>query len=157
MADQLEQDVRRAVENFVADVEKAAQRAVLRALRSIFDTTPSHPGDVAENVGDHMRPPNRSARRRTLTAEQWIAMRAQLATCIRERLGQSTLELARAVGIPSGRLRPQLRQLADAGAIRIERHFLGGLWRYTYFSAGSLHDSRVDASTAVTGVSRAWA
>ncbi len=152
MENQLEKDVRRAVENFIVEVERAAQRAVLRIVRSAFSNT----DDVVGIVDDPTRPSSltplsRTPPRRPLTSDELTVMRAQLVARIDDRPGQTTAELARAMGVPSDRLRPQLRQLADAGVIRIEERFLGGLWRHTYFAADPAHGPRVDASIAPEG------
>lgn len=62
-------------------------------------------------------------------------VRAQVTAIIRQQPDQSTAELARAVGVTSNKLRPQLRQLADEGVISVEEHDLGGVKRYTYRAA----------------------
>jgi hypothetical protein len=148
MANQLEQDLRRAVENFVTDVESAAQRAVLRILRSAFDGTSCHTGDTAGSASDDTPPSSSPTRRRALIADELVSMRARLASLIREQPGQSTAQLARTIGTTSNRLRPLLRQLVDAGTIRIEERFLRGLWRYTYFATVPVHGSRDDVPIA---------
>ena len=146
MTKQLEQDIRRAVENFAAEIDRAARDAVARILRSALDGISSHMGEAGGNVRDDT-PLSSRAPRRALTADELASMRTRLASLIREQPGQSTAELARALGLSSGKLRPELRQLADAGAIRIEKHCLGGLSRYTYF-ATELRGPGVDASIA---------
>lgn len=134
MPDQLDQELRRLVRKFVADVAHVAQLAAFRSVQSAFDGIADRADRAAAGDGD-IPPPRRPAPRRTLTADQLAMVRAQLATLIRERPGQTTAELARAVGIPSGRLRPQLRQLADAGVIHIDTRSLGGPRRNTYRAA----------------------
>lgn len=136
MRDQLEQDLRRLITNFAADVKLA----VLRSLQSAFAGVPAFADSAARATDGAARgaadthPPRRAtpAPRRTLTAEEMAAVRTQLTTLIRQRPGQSTAELARAVGVPSAKLRPQLRQLADEGVIRVDAQFSGGLKRHTY-------------------------
>jgi hypothetical protein len=132
MPDQLEQELRRLVLKFVADVQHMTQHATFRILRSTFDRVLGRMDSTAISGVDGMPPLRRAAPRCTLTVHQLAVVRARLVTLIREQPGQSTAELARAVGIPSGKLRPQLRQLADEGVIRIDTQFSGGLKRHTY-------------------------
>jgi hypothetical protein len=135
MRDQLEQDLQRLITKFAADVKLT----VLRSLQSAFVGVPDLDADSMASATDGMapagadtHPPRRAAPRRTLTAEEMAVVRTQLTTLIRQQPGQSTAELARAVGVPSAKLRPQLRQLADEGVIRVDAQFSGGLKRHTY-------------------------
>lgn len=61
MADQLEQDAQRAVENFVADVESSATRGTPDPSLDLREHTEA-PGDVAKDTADHTPPSNRPPR-----------------------------------------------------------------------------------------------
>jgi predicted transcriptional regulator len=137
MRDQLEQDLRRLITKFAADV----RQAVLRNLQSVFADVPSLVADSTARATDAIAgadadtyPPRRGtpAPRRTLTADEMAVVRTHLIALIRQQPGQSTAQLARTVGVPSAKLRPQLRQLADEGVIRVDAQFSGGLKRHTY-------------------------
>jgi hypothetical protein len=147
MADQLEQELRRLIVNFVANVRIATQRAALRSVQSAFAGIP----DLAISAtasGTDALPLRRPASRRTRTADELASVRAQLATLIRDQPGQSTAELARAVGIPGGKLRPQLRQLAEEGVIRIEERVNSGLRRHIYLATEPLPGHRAEPPMA---------
>lgn len=151
MADQLEQELRRLIVNFVADVRTAIQRAALRSVQSAFDGV----ADQASNavaIGTTAALPRRPAPRRTRTADELAVVRAQLAMLIRERPDQTTAELASATGIPSGKLRPQLHQLADEGVIRVDEHVSRGLKRYTYRAAEPFPGHRAEPPALAAGV-----
>jgi hypothetical protein len=124
------------ITNFAADVKRAVFRSMKSALDEVpgpaSDPMPGHAGDAVARGGGDRPPLGRPAPRRTLTAEEMAVVRTQLTTLIRQQPGQSTAQLARAVGIPSAKLRPQLRRLADEGVIRVDEQFSGGLKRHTY-------------------------
>jgi len=158
MADPLEQELRRLIVNFVADVQTVIQRAALRSVQAAFDGVPVQASRAviqraalrsvqaafdgvpvqasrAVAIGAAAVPARRPVPRRTRTADELASVRAQLATLIREQPDRTTAELARAIGIPSNSLRPQLHQLADEGVIRVDQHVSSGLRRYTYRAA----------------------
>ncbi len=144
MRDQLERDLRRLIMKFEADV----RRTVLRALQAALDATPSldtadisptadldagaSAAEAAPGTAGIAHPPRRVSPRQPLTAEESAAVRVRLTAILRQQPGQGTRELANILGIPSARLRPQLRQLANEGVIAIEEHNLGGVKRHTY-------------------------
>jgi hypothetical protein len=134
MADPLEQELRRLIVNFVADVQTVIQRAALRSVQAAFDGVPVQ-ASRAVAIGAAAVPARRPVPRRSRTADELASVRAQLATLIREQPDRTTAELARAIGIPSNSLRPQLHQLADEGVIRVDQHVSSGLRRYTYRAA----------------------
>lgn len=144
MRDQLERDLRRLILNFEADV----RRAVLGALHAALDAAPNHDtadtspaadldaeasdAEAAPGIAEIEDLPRRLLPRAPLTAEETAAVRIRLTAIVRQQPGQGTRELASTLGIPSARLRPQLRQLASEGVIAIEEHNLGGVKRHTY-------------------------
>jgi len=148
MRDQLEQELRRLITKFEADV----RRAVLRSLHAALDPAlglgagliSPDPDTAARTVHRMTRAaeathrPRRRASHPTRTTEEMAHVRAQVTAVIRQQPDQSTAELARTVGVTSNQLRPQLRQLADEGVISIAEHDLGGVKRHTY-RAAELH------------------
>jgi hypothetical protein len=130
---QLERDVRRALETFVGEIVRAAERAAIEAIRASFAQVSSRLGTVANSGGD-VPSPGESAHKRVPISPD-VALTLNVVTRIRENPGCSTVQLGRSLGIHSAKLRRYLRKLAIDGAIRIEesRSKFGGQRCYTYF------------------------
>jgi hypothetical protein len=155
MQDSLEQELRRLITRFEADV----RLAVLRSLQSAFafapdlgsDSTARAPDGLASVPVDPLPIPR--AARRTLTPDELAEVRAKVTALIHQHPGQSTAELARIVGIPTGKLRPLLRQLIDERVIEVEEKVSGGLRRYRYRAAESRPDHRTEPLAMAAGAS----
>lgn len=150
----LEQEQRRLITKFEADV----RLAVLRGLSSVFDRAAdvdagrlAYPAAALSSAPVDPLPAPRAPARRTFTAEDLVAIRVRLTTLIRQQPGLSTTQLARIVGIPSGKLRRQLRQLIDERVIEIEEKAGGGFRRHTYRPTTPHVEHRAEPLTLVAG------
>lgn len=152
MQDHLEQQLRQLITKFEADVKLV----VLRSLQSAFDLGAAGLVRATEDLPRAAVDPfpvRQAAARRTLTPDELAVVRAKVTTLIRQQPGQSTAELARIVGIPSGRLRPQLRQLINEHVIEVEERINGGLKRHTYRAAEPRAEHRAQPIALVVGAS----
>lgn len=133
MTCQLERDVRRALETFVGEIARAAERAVVDAIRASFAQVSSRLGTVASSGGD-LPSPSKPAHQSAPTLSD-AALTLNVVARIRESPGCSTAQLGRSLGIHTAKLRRHLRKLAIDGAIRIEesRTKFGGQRCYAYF------------------------
>ena len=121
---QFELDVERALETFLAEIAKAAERAAIEGIHAAF-----------VRLSAQAPPPKRSTHRRASAQIDHAAVRDRVVARIRVQPGCNTTQLGRALGIHRSKLRLQLRKLADDGAIRIEERVSGsgGQRRRTYF------------------------
>jgi hypothetical protein len=120
MTGNLEQEVKRALDTFIADITRSAERAAIDGIRSAFVRASPRPDAAVTEAGDHVRVSDPSAHRRGPTATDRTSMRARVLVCIRENPGWDTTQLGRSLGSFPSKLRRPLRELANEGAIRFE-------------------------------------
>jgi len=135
MTGQLEQDVKHAVEIFLAEITRAAQRAVTEEIHSAFDRASSQMSQAVSGTSDHAPASDRPAQRRPPAPIDRASVRARVVACIRDNPGWDTTQLYRSLCISPTRLRRKLFELTAEGAIRFEVHPIGldGMRRRLYF------------------------
>lgn len=154
MEDEFEQEIRYLTIEFRANVQRVLSRKAESVFRQALDLSddpppsdppssnpppsnaspiappPSAPSARSHSAADYssgkvpLPSPNTSTLRR-LTTDELIAVRARLMALICEQPGQRVDELARIVGLPATRVRRQLRQLVEEGAIEVEERLSG--------------------------------
>ena len=142
MTGQLERDVRRALETFVAEIASAAERAAIEGIHSAFARASSQGGLSA--TADHAPASDqRAQRRRAPTLLGRVAVRARVLECIRVNPGWDTTQLGRSLGSFPSKLRRPLRELANEGTIRFEERSIGsgGPRRRVYFVSEPVNET----------------
>jgi hypothetical protein len=134
MTGQFAQDVKRAIEIFLAEITRAAQRAAIE-IHSAFDRASSQMSRAVSGTSDHAPASDRPAQRRPPAPIDPAAVRARVVACIRQSPGWDTTQLCRSLCISPSRLRRELHELTAEGAIRFEVHPIGldGMRRRLYF------------------------
>ncbi len=150
MTDQLEQEVRRIIESFVADVWLLARRTIVHEVLAAF----AGASDLALGAVAvaKVSPPKLAASRRPSidTAEE----RARIVGRIREHPGLSTAGLSKSLGIHPSRLRRVLRAMADERVIRIEASLdslFGGQRSHRYFAVEPIQVAEADMFDRAAG------
>jgi hypothetical protein len=130
MMGKLERDVKRALETFIAEVTRSAERAVIEGVRSAF--VRATPQADAAVIGTDVRVTDD---RRAPTATDRTSVRARVLACIRENPGWDATQLGRSLSSFPSKLRRPLRELANQDAIRFEERPVGpgGARRQVYF------------------------
>lgn len=163
--EELEEDVNRAIEAFLAAIMRAVERAAIAALRAALPG-PSRVGDAHESAMEAARgegharrretaPPAAPVPRRTSTPTDAAALGGRIVACVGAHPGSTVMQLAPYVGVHETTLRRHLHRLADDGLIRIEERpsiRFGGQPTRAYFVIG-----RAEGPPAEPVVSRAEA
>lgn len=144
MTEQLERDMKRVIERFIAEILAMAHHAAIEAVHSGFAA--SHGG------GRH----SQSARHGTGSILDSPALSARITDFVHEHPGWSTAQISESLQVHTGVARRHLRQLADQGVIRIKEVPVGGLTRRTYFGPGQA-DERTTTDTVRAEISEAVA
>jgi hypothetical protein len=122
MTGQFQQVVKDAFATFVADITAAAEREAIEALRAAFARASRQTGDAvapaAVPASDGRA--HRRADRRAAAGVDRAAVRERVVACVREHPGWDPVQLGRSLAIFPSKLRRQLRELVNDGAIRFE-------------------------------------
>lgn len=128
--EELEEEVNRAIEVFVASIMRAVERAAIAALRAAWAGS-SQVGDAraitmeAELRAGRARrretaPPAARTPRRAPTPTDTAALVGRIVACVGAHPGATVMHLAPYVGIHETTLRRHLHRLADDDLIRID-------------------------------------
>jgi hypothetical protein len=162
---ELEEDVNRAIEAFLAAIMRAVERAALAALRAALPGS-SRLGDARENAMEaargagHLRrretaPPAAPAPGRAPTPTDAATLVGRIVACVAAHPGATVMQLAPYVGLHETTLRRHLHRMAHDALIRIEERpsiRFGGQPTRAYFVI-----ERVEGAPADPVVARAEA
>lgn len=145
---QFERDVKRAFDTFLADITSAAERAAIEGIHAGFVRASTQASHAVAATADDVPPSDELAHRRARAPIDRAAMRERVVACIRENPGWDTVQLGRSLGIYPSKLRRQLRELANDGAIRFEEQPLGfgGQRRRMYFVGDPANGAHAEPS-----------
>jgi predicted transcriptional regulator len=150
MAGTFEEEVKVALEIFLATIRRAAERAAVEVIRSSFARVSVQMGGAVGASDEDAAPPDELAHRRASSTSDLAAMRERVVSWLRANPGSSTVQLGRSLGIHSYKLRRYLRKLADDGVIRFEESSagLGGLRRRAYYVVEVANEAPAEGSAA---------
>jgi DNA-binding transcriptional ArsR family regulator len=145
--EELEKELNRAIEAFLAAIMRAVERAAIAALRAAWAGS-SQAGDARASTMEAELTAGRARRRETAasvartprpapTPTDTAALVGRIVACVGAQPGATVMQLAPHVGIHETTLRRHLHRLADDGLIRIEERAstrFGGQPTRAYFA-----------------------
>src|ERR1044071_4894173 len=140
MTGQLEQEVRDALDAFIAAITGAVEREAIAAIRAAFARGPARVGRWAPPARDRAAPSAVHARLHLVEGATGLAdVRQQVVACIRRAPGSTTAELSRSLGMSGDSLRHHLRKLVGDGTVRFQERVtgFGGQRHRAYFMVES--------------------
>jgi hypothetical protein len=121
----LEQEVRDALDVFIATITRAVEREAIATIRAAFARVPARVGRVPA-TRDRPAPSAVHAGLHLVERATGLTdVREQVIACIRRAPGSTTAELCRSLSMSGDSLRHHLRKLVGDGTVRFQERVTG--------------------------------